>query len=185
MGAGMSDRFGLLIAEDGRTVSNYRPKYDSRRRSLILDLERNPKHMDIQTTQGGSSYTEAGQLGLVGSDVLYRVNHNLGFVPICEAFIYVTKYNGDPNDLRAGGYASDVYYLSGGAGTISDRFTWEADATEFRLVHYLDAYGFNTNYVSDAQKYEFRTKFYIYSIDSGRTSNSGYPYDHEGNAVNN
>lgn len=175
----MSDKYGILIAEDGKTIRNARNKVDSRRRTLILDMEADPKHMGIIETTGGNSYTDSGPIGR-SQDILFRLNHKLGYAPLVDCYFYVLSYDGNTSDLAAGGYGNQVFFLSGSGGTVADIASFEADTQEFRLVHNFDAFGFTTGFVSTAQKYLFRVKFYIYSIDTGRAVNYGYPFDGSG-----
>lgn len=171
--------FGILIAEDGRAIREGRNKVDSRRKTLILDLEALPPHMQINEVSGGNSYTDGGGTGR-SKDVLLAIPHNLGFAPLVDAYFYVASYDGITGAAPAGGYAGDFYPMSGSAGTLADIFSFEATKTEILLVHYFDKYGFSTGYTSDAPKYRFRVKFYIYSIDTGRDVNYGYGYDGNG-----
>lgn len=171
--------FGILIAEDGKNIREGRNKVDSRRKTLILDLEADPAHMQIVEVGGGNSYTDGGGNGR-SLDLLSTIKHNLGFAPLVDCYFYVQSYDGNSSASPAGGYAGDFYPMSGSAGTLADIISFEADKTEIRLVHYFDKYGFATGYTSDAPKYKFKVKFYVYSIDTGRDVNYGYGYDGNG-----
>jgi hypothetical protein len=167
--------FGILIAEDGSNIREGRNKLDSRRRTLILDLEADPAHMQIIEVTGGNAYTDSGGTDR-SSDLLYTMKHNLNFVPLVDCYFYVQSYDGNSSTSPAGGYAGEFYPMSGSAGTVSDFISYEVDKTEIRLVHYFDRFGFTTGYTSDAPKYRFKVKFYIYSIDIGRDVNYGYGF---------
>lgn len=178
----MSDKYGILIAEDGQTIRNARNKIDSRRRTLILDLEADPAHMQIVDLFGGSQYTDSGGTGR-SQDVLYTLNHKLGFAPLVDCYFYVTAVDGSTSGLAVGGYGNGVYFLSGSAGTLADVLSFEADKKDLRIVHNFDRYGNATGFVSPAPRYRFNVKFYIYSIDTGREVNYGYGYDGVGNII--
>jgi hypothetical protein len=178
----MSDKYGILIAEDGQSIRNARNKLDSRRRTLILDLEADPPHMQIVEVGGGNSYTDSGGTGR-SQDLLFSMKHKLGFAPLVDCYFYVASVDNATTDSAVTGYGSQVYFLSGSAGTLADTVSFEATKEEFKLVHNFDKYGFTTGFVSPAPRYKFRVKFYIYSIDSGRAVNYGYGYDGEGDVI--
>lgn len=174
--------FGILIAEDGQNIKNGRNKVDSRRKTLIVDLEADPPHLQVVEMSGGNSYTDSGGNGRQ-QDVLFRMDHKLNFAPLVDCYFYVLSVDGNTADSAAGGYAGAFYPLSGSLGTLFDGLSFEADKKELRIMHYFDKYGFNTGFVSPANRFKFRVKFYIYSIDTGRDVNYGYSYDGDGNII--
>ena len=178
----MGDRYGILIAEDGQSIRSARNKVDSRRKTLIVDLEADPPHMDIVETLGGNTYTDSGGTGRT-QDLLYSMKHKLGFAPLVDCYFYVVSVDNATTDSAVDGYGSGVYFLSGSSGTVIDALTFEADKTDFRIVHNFDKHGFTTGFVSPAPRFKFRVKFYIYSIDIGREVNYGYGYDGVGNVI--
>lgn len=178
----MSDRYGLLIAEDGQTIRTGRNKVDSRRRTLILDLEADPAHMRIVELLGGNTYTDSGGTGRT-KDILSTFEHKLGFTPLVDCYFYVETVDGLTVDAAVGGYANGFYPLSGTGNTVADIVSFEANSTNFDLVHYFDKFGGATGYVSPADRYKFRVKIYIYSIDIGRAVNYGYGLDGDGNVI--
>jgi hypothetical protein len=177
------EKNAIIIAEDGGKIDDPTIKYDSRRATLIVDIDRDPKHMQIVETGGGTNYTDGGGVGR-HREILYEMSHNLGYIPLVDAYFYAKSYNGSETHVKTGLYGNDFLLFSGSAGTIADVFSFEVDDKNFRIVHYLDEYGFATGYTSDAASYVIRTKFYIYSIDTGRTAETGgYPYDGSGTAI--
>lgn len=178
----MSDKYGILIAEDGKNIRNGRNKVDSRRRTLILDLEADPPHMQIVEITGGNSYTDSGGEGR-SQDLLFDMKHKLGYAPLVDCYFYVTSVDGATTNPAVGGYGNGAYFLSGSAGTLADTVSFEADKDTFRLVHNFDKYGNTTGFVSPAPRYKFKVKFYIYSIDTGRAVNYGYGYDGIGRVI--
>lgn len=176
----MSNDFGILIAEDGDSIK-HRAKVDSRRKTLILDLEADPPHMQIITTTGGSTYTDTGTGR--SRDVLFSMDHELGFAALADVYFYVKTVDGSTTDPNVNEYGGEAYFLSGTLGTYADIISYEVDVDEFRIVHYFDRFGFDTGIVSPAPNYLFQIKFYIYSIDTGREINYGYPFDASGNPI--
>lgn len=162
----MSDRFGLIIAEDGNTTKDLPAKLDSRTKHIIVDLERTPTHLQLidPMTRGtvlandGSRHQET-----LGNPI----KHNLGYTPLVFTYFQLLAFEttgGLGYNSIVGGYSGD-YYNIGGTGTITDFFTVEADNTEVRLVHLQD--GPNIGYVSQAPFYKFKVKLYICSVDIG------------------
>lgn len=178
----MTQTTGIIIAQDGAPIEDPNPKYSSLNPTLIVDLERDPKHMQIVTTKGFRAYTDnTGNSGRLFRDVYDEIEHGLGYVPLVDCYIYALSFDGSETDVNAGRYGDQVFFFSASLGTASDIFTYEVDQKYFRLVRYFDSYISPSGYVTIASRYVLRSKFYIYSIDTGRTTmDSGYPYDGDG-----
>lgn len=168
----MNDRYGILVADDGTSIQDKDYKYDSREQTLILDLERDPKHMQIIQTSGGTNLPT----GVVGdnSEVIYTFDHNLGYTPLVDAYFYAETYGGSYTHMNTGGYGKDFYFLSGSNNWVLDYLTFKVNNKSFSIIHRTIVYATHTGYVSTAASYGIKTKAYIYSIPVDKAEYYGY-----------
>ena len=160
----MSDRYGLIISEDGQTVKESPAKLDSRRSHIIVDLERTPSHLQLIVPTPAA--TALANDGIRRKETLKAFDHNLLYAPLVFAYFQLITYTGSGGfNSTIGDYSGD-YYNIGGTGSITDFFSFEVDKTQVRIIHLQD--GPAIGYVSEAPKYFFRVKLYICSVDTGR-----------------
>ena len=160
--------YGIIVAADNSDLSRPGRKVDSRKPRWSVDLEANPPHMNIITTAGGlTAFNDSPSTpgNLSQQETLLSVKHHLDFTPLCLVYFYVLSYNGNSVAVPAKDYASGAYIMSGSVGTLNDDISYEADTSEFRIVHRMDTYGFGTNYNSTAPNFQIQVKYYIMPID--------------------
>ena len=164
--------YGIIIAEDGQTIRSGRAKVDSRRARWIVDLEADPKHMDLILTTAGTALADRGNFE-TQRETLATIDHKYGFTPVVAVYFYVISDNGSTNTGLAQQYTGELLVLSGTSGIVNDAVTYEVDKNQLRIYHSLFTRGFPPNYTSPAPKYSLRVKYYIMAVDSGSNGYSG------------
>lgn len=156
---------GIFVADSAQNFRQLKAQHDSRRGRMNVDLTRDPKHLRLlDDFSGGTSL--AAIFGVEVREVLHRVEHHLPYTPEVYGYFYVKSYDGNPAHAFAGYYSGQVYMYSRFVFTFTnDQIFFEVDDKEVRIVHSLFD-GFGDPYNSDANKYIFRVKYYIMSIDS-------------------
>jgi hypothetical protein len=168
-------RYGIVIAEDGHTVTDKPAKLDSRQPHLIVDLERDPSHLQFLNPMVRAPYVDSSD-GLLHNQLVGQpIKHGLGYTPLVFAYFQLLDFDGPPGanafNTVIGGYSGDFYNI-GGTGAVTDFFTWEADKNEVRIIEKVenpfatDPF-FPLSYTSSGQYYKFRVKLYICSVDIG------------------
>ncbi len=157
---------GIFIAESGKSVGKGSDRYRSDRPHLMASLIKDPPHMDILTFDGGAGSTVAP--GNLTTETLTTIKHNLPYTPEVLVYFYAVSYGGDPNHIKAGLYGADRIIYSGSAGTVTDMLYASVNETNLDIIHSIDVSAFFTpgSYVSDANQYIIRLKYYILSNDS-------------------
>lgn len=150
---------GILIVPDGSDINDGVPIYDSRNRHMLVDLEANPKHLDVVDIVPGTALALAGGLNEYHEEVLISIDHNLSFRP--TVWVYFT-------DLGGTGYGQDFYFFSGSAGTFADALAHRESEDKVEIFHYVQDYANNTIWTSPAPNYKFRIKYFVFSNPNDR-----------------
>lgn len=154
---------GIFIAKNKKSVGRGRNQYDSTLPHLMVNLIKNPPHIDALIMSGGTALALTG----VGSteETLLEIKHNLPYTPEVMIYFYVTSTEE---------YSSGRFVYSGSNGTVTDVVYADVDDTNVKIKHSLDAY-FGA-YTSTAPDFTLRVKYYILSNDShmGRYNTRGF-----------
>jgi len=89
---------GILFSETDVTTSDI--EYDSRKQKMTVDMDPTLKQIQVLPMTGGTVITDTGSGGgyskLLCNEVLFRVQHNMPFIPKVESYYYVTKADNPP-----------------------------------------------------------------------------------------
>lgn len=166
---------GIYIARIGKSVGKGANQYDSNRPHFHVNLLKEPKHMDILTMSGGTGWSTSG-VASQQIETIYTLKHNLPYTPEILIYFYSVSYAGSTTDSRAGRYYADLFVMSGSFGAVADVLYATVDRDNIYIKHRLDDYIGGTGYVSPANNYQMRIKYFILSNDSGTTSYDTVPY---------
>lgn len=158
--------YGLVVAGDSGSVSDGTTQYDTRRKKLLVDVVVTPKRLNIlDDFNGGTNFTvtDPGDDG-PKKEVLFEVDHNLGYVPYVEMYIYVVAAPGSPV-LNVGSYAQDfLSYNAGGGDEVNDVLEHVEDTQKMQIVHTTSIEpSSGDTYTSTANDYTLRIKYFIFS----------------------
>lgn len=165
----MRQRRGIYIAKDSKSVGIGDNRYESDRPHLQASLIKTPPHMDLTELNGGTGWTTSG-VPSVQSETLLTIPHNLPYTPEVLVYFYSISYNNSTSDPLAGRYGLDRFLYSGSFGGAYDGLYAEVNETNLLIKHYLEDFFGGTGYVSPANLYRMRIKYYILSNPSGVNS---------------
>lgn len=152
---------GIIISDNIRGKSLGNVTYNTSNKHLILNVNAQPKHLDVFDTVPGTALALAGGLNEYHEEILLTINHGLGFKPTVLMYFYVLADTADITQNNR--YGADQYFFSGSAGTFADILTHREDANKVELFHYVQDYGFNTIWTSPAPNFTMRIKYFVFS----------------------
>jgi hypothetical protein len=151
----MSKDYGLT-AKNPKGIS-----FNGGNRHMMLDLNADPKHFDLVKLLGTAITVGAG---VTTSEQLFKINHNLGYVPYVEIYFYPAGNavaNLGPFSLidNTGSYSKNLYYYQVGGGVEDKLYMQVTDRSLFIHHSYYSAAGGT----STANTQPVWAKYYIFS----------------------
>lgn len=156
---------GIFIAKPGKSVGPNNNQFDTNNPHLLINLLKNPKHMDIVQFRGGTNFVASNGAVSDQIETLFSIRHGLAYTPEVFFYLLALTYQGSATHAKAGSYADKNMIISGSLGTITDSIYAKVDGESFSIVHELDNF-WPINFTSDAADYNLQLKYYILSRDS-------------------
>lgn len=155
-------RRGVFVADEGKSIDRKEIRYRSDRPHLQASLiPKDPPHMDIVEFVGGTPLAVGG-VGQLQETILV-LEHGLPYTPEVLLYFYAVSYDGSTTDPRVDTYYDNRLIMT--SGTVDDLIMAKVNEKEVRIIHELNDF-VGLGFVSDANKWNIRLKYYILSVDS-------------------
>lgn len=145
---------GIVVPGRDKDMEASNLWYDSRRTRLQIALDRDPPHLQLLKTGGGTALS-CGLAPTVVTETLFTMEHHLPYKPRVLVYFFA-----DPV-ANAGYGVGRLFYDVGGA--IEDSVGYVVTDTTFSIVHTLTSYG-GLAYTSTAPSKKLQIKYMIFSI---------------------
>lgn len=164
---------GIVAVEAGGTLQD-ELAYDSTLHHLLVDTRPGVDHVKIFETKGGlTSATYAGATGGVLNEEVWKIKHNLPFIPRVALYMLVRDAPASAATF-IGDYNSRIVVA---AGLSEDTVYYRVDKTHVYLLRRFEVFavpGNLNNYSSFAQDMLLRIKYLIFNNEA-----LDEPYDGE------
>jgi hypothetical protein len=170
----ISDNPGIGIAQPNRDMRDGKWLNDSRLPKLLIDLDKDPPHVDvIETLAGGTKwFVGAGQVKQY-EETLFEIEHKLPFKPTFYCYFY-TKDVPSGFSASIGQYTfQHAFMLSNAIGLGEEGLYAGVTDTTFYIKHFL-----NANPLSDTTFYgsdfKYRIRFELINREALYTGTQNY-----------
>lgn len=166
---------GLAAAADDKSMEDGNWKYDTRLKKLTVDLEANPKHLDVFEMNGGTKWVMNQTIEDSRLETLFEIEHGMPFPP--EFLCYFYTYDAPAaRSGMIGRYSFQRAFMLYNAIALGEEGMYaEVDETHFRIVHYADTFAFGsgstTMYGSD---FKFRVRYELLNQRAVYLGGKGY-----------
>jgi len=164
---------GILFSETDVTTSDI--EYDSRKQKMTVDMDPTLKQIQVLPMTGGTVITDTGSGGgyskLLCNEVLFRVQHNMPFIPKVESYYYVTKADNPPaapspiNGTVVGSYyktALPIIFNAMGYG--DEQIFTEVDAVYITVRHQVYSWDQTTTFYGVGSYCAFNFRYMVTNL---------------------
>lgn len=168
--------YGIAVSNGTKDMHEHDWLNDSSKRKWTVDLDRDPKHVQIlDDFPGGTKWTVPASTTVSYVETLFAMKHGMPFPPKFLCYFY-TKDAPSGLSVNIGQYTMNhAFMLTNAVGVGEEGLYCEVDDTYFYIKHFVDAAtssgGGFTFYGSD---YKFRIRFELLNQRAYYLGNKGY-----------